>query len=511
MRLESTDLEEFLRREIDSGIVIRTIQGLELGPSGIIFQYASEQQVIMVVMEYATAGSLILAPVYAPKQEVEELIVRETFQDHELKQLNEVHDAFLVWLQEKVDPEIIPLEAKFYSRTEPVSSSLIRRLHSVAPLASHLAAMGYPEGMLHIYTGLDLNILDEPTATPEVRKNILEGESFVVEELISKKPNNYTNRIVLSLLLVLLASSSVYAWKWMKKSEMVLESRIKIGVSQARIPSGVFIMGCRLEECASNEIPHRVSISKDFFIMESEVTQQQYSALMGENPSENYQCGQKCPVENVPWEKAVEFANRLSKNHQYNECYTNENNQWQWVKDCKGWRLPTEAEWEYAALGYQTGKPNKNQIEEIPVNKTAWYIDLSVLNQVPKIIGESNERQFEMAKLFVQSHEGCRKARNGYGLCDMSGNVWEWVWNWYEEDAAERNHNLTDPVGPALGRTKVLKGGSFASPLRDLYPYKRIHIPPWAVTGETKNVSTKQIVEVSKGTIGFRLVRSTRP
>ena len=269
MRLRSSDLEEFLREKIDSGIVIRSAHGMELGQTGVVFQFASEGQLVMVVMEYATAGSLILAPLYAQKSEVEEIIVRETFHDRDLARLNEVHYAFLEWLQVLIDPELEPLEGLFFSRTEPIPPDLSRRLQSVVPLVSYVSAIGYPEGMIHIYTGLDVDVMDEPIDTQEVRKNILKVDPIDLEELVSKPQRMPIDKIVLGILLVVLLLSGSYTWKWMQGQQVVSRSKSKVKISQVRVPAGVFIMGCRLEDCAEDELPHRVSISNDIFMMES--------------------------------------------------------------------------------------------------------------------------------------------------------------------------------------------------------------------------------------------------
>ena len=230
MRLKSSDLEGFLREKVDSGIVIRTVLGLELGQTGVVFQFASEDHLIMVVMEYATAGSLILAPLYAPKEDVEEIIVRETFHDKDLIRLNQIHFAFLEWLQTEIDPELEPLEGLFFSRTEPIPSSLSRRLQSVVPLASYVSAIGYPEGMLHIYTDLDRNLLDEETETQEVRKNILEVDPIDLEELVSKPNGLPLDKIALGVLLLFLLLSGRYTWNWAQGQEVVSHSKSKVKV-----------------------------------------------------------------------------------------------------------------------------------------------------------------------------------------------------------------------------------------------------------------------------------------
>ena len=271
-------------------------------------------------------------------------------------------------------------------------------------------------------------------------------------------------------------------------------------------------MGCTQMDCATDEQPHRVTIAHDFFMLESEVTQQQYTELMNSNPSQNYQCGKECPVDSVTWNNAVMYANRLSKHQDYPVCYAKKNDRWVWIEGCLGWRLPTEAEWERAALGVRNNKSSgeKGDASIVPLEKTAWYVDQRITNELAMVTVTERSRQHEMLRLLVQSQPVCSKSRNGYGLCDMSGNVWEWTWDWYEPNMPEKAHNVKDPKGPLRGRTKVLKGGAFDSLLPDIYPHRRIHLAPWATMGEVRFPIDKESVDVLEGSVGFRLVRTAQ-
>lgn len=186
-----------------------------------------------------------------------------------------------------------------------------------------------------------------------------------------------------------------------------------------RVKGGTFNMGCTSEQtgCFEDEQPvHQVTLS-DFYIAETEVTQAQWQALMGSNPSWFKGCD-NCPVENVSWEDVQEFIARLnsrSLNQQY--------------------RLPTESEWEYAARG---GVNSRGYI----------YAGGKMIEQV----GWSNKSSGRK----TQPVKG--KKPNELGIYDMSGNVREWCSDWYGDYAAE---SQTNPQGPPHGVFRVFRGGSW--------------------------------------------------
>ena len=208
------------------------------------------------------------------------------------------------------------------------------------------------------------------------------------------------------------------------------------GYKALLIPAGSFTMGCTSEQgsdCYNSEKPsHMVEISKAFYLMESEVTQELYEKVMGSNPSKF--TGSKRPVEKVSWYDAVTFANKLSALEGRQKCYQISGSNVSWTKNCTGWRLPTDAEWEYAARGGQNYKYAGSNTE----GDVAWYTDNS---------GSS-------------THDVCGKQKNGYGLCDMSGNVYEWVWDW---KGSYSSGTQVDPQGPTSGSYRVLRGGSWGS------------------------------------------------
>ena len=150
-----------------------------------------------------------------------------------------------------------------------------------------------------------------------------------------------------------------------------------------------------------------------FYIAETEVTQALYKSVMGKNPSGF--AGESRPVEHVSWYDAVEFCNRLSEKEGLEKCYSGSGDKTKCDFSKNGYRLPIEAEWEYAAKGGDRSGGFKysgsNDIGEV-----AWYWD------------NSDE----------QTHPVKSKKPNELGLYDMSGNVWEWCWDWYSDSGTGR-------------------------------------------------------------------------
>ena len=196
-----------------------------------------------------------------------------------------------------------------------------------------------------------------------------------------------------------------------------------IGMEFVLIPSGSFIMGANptVEKGFSNERPqHKVAISKPFYLGKYEVTQEQWMVVMGSNPSK-FQ-GRTHPVEQVSWDETQEFIKRLNAKEGHSR-----------------YRLPTEAEWEYAARAgsssaYFFGN-DKNALSE-----HAWY--------------NSNSGG--------TTHPVGQKQPNAWGLYDVYGNVWEWVADWYEGEY-DANSPVTDPKGPSSSSGRVDRGGGWGS------------------------------------------------
>jgi sulfatase modifying factor 1 len=208
----------------------------------------------------------------------------------------------------------------------------------------------------------------------------------------------------------------------------------RYGYEMVQVPGGRFTMGQGGTD--DNEKPaHSVSIS-GFWMGKTEVTQGLYQQVMGENPSYISSCGSNCPVECVSWLDAVTFANKLSELEGLEACYSISGSNVSWPKglNCTGYRLPTEAEWEYAArAGQSTTYAGSNELGDV-----GWYRDNSG----------------------SKTHPVAQKQSNAWGLYDMSGNVWEWVWDWYDSSYYQSSTSI-DPVGPSTGSFRGRRGGGF--------------------------------------------------
>jgi len=199
-----------------------------------------------------------------------------------------------------------------------------------------------------------------------------------------------------------------------------------------RISGGTFMMGSPENEWGrlSNEGPQRQVTLSSFYIGRFPVTQAEFQEIMGRNPSTFR--GPNLPVEQVSWFDAVEFSNRRSIRAGLTPAYTISGNTVTWNREANGYRLPTEAEWEFACrAGTQTPFNSGTSASEV-----GWYA------------GNSRGR----------THPVGQKQPNAWGLYDMHGNVLEWCWDWY---GAYPSESQTNPQGPNWGVGRVYRGGSW--------------------------------------------------
>ena len=205
-----------------------------------------------------------------------------------------------------------------------------------------------------------------------------------------------------------------------------------VGMTLVSAPPGKFIMGSARDEKGrhDDETAHPVMITRGFYIGATEATQAQWQAVMGFNPSKTK--GDKLPVHGISWAHAVEFCKKLS------------------AKERKTYRLPTEAEWEYACrAGAKAASPGGGNPD-----KMGWHMD------------NSGERVHPVAAL----------APNAWGIHDMHGNAMEWTADWYAGPHDKKA--TTDPKGAKQGKERVARGGSWLHFARACRSAARVGVRP---------------------------------
>ncbi len=202
------------------------------------------------------------------------------------------------------------------------------------------------------------------------------------------------------------------------------------------VPPGIFMMGSPETEPGRYppEQTHEVKLTRGFVILATEVTQGLYEEVTGGNPSKFSECGANCPVEEVSFVDAVRFCNRLSEREGLPSAYGIRGQRVTWNVDSLGYRLPSEAEWEYAARAGNKGRYPSGG----PPEAVAWY--------------QKNARG--------KTHPVGTLRGNGWGLFDTSGNVREWVWDFPGYFGTEY---AIDPTGPTKGAERMTRGGSWSA------------------------------------------------
>ena len=214
-----------------------------------------------------------------------------------------------------------------------------------------------------------------------------------------------------------------------------------LGLELLPIPAGEFLMGSPEDEedRCNDETQHLVKISRPYWLAKYPVTQGQWEVAMGKNPSHFKDAGKDAPVEDVSWEDAVEFcqklneregkAGRLPEGYQYS--------------------LPTEAEWEYACRAGTT---------------TVFAFGDSLSSHQANFNGEYPYGGVEKGPYLKTTTPVGKYAPNPWGLYDMHGNVWEWCHDWFGDYPTG---SVTDPTGPSIGSYRVGRGGSWSYYARD--------------------------------------------
>jgi len=241
--------------------------------------------------------------------------------------------------------------------------------------------------------------------------------------------------------------------------------------NMVRINGGAFMMGSPANEEGryNDEVQHPVTVGS-FYLGKYEVTQKEYQEIMGTNLSSFK--GDNLPVENVSWYDAVEYCNRLSQKEKLTPAYTidksrkdpNNNNDeddvnWvvTWNRNANGYRLPTEAEWEYACRAGTT---------------TAYHTGAGISDNTGWYSGNSG----------YTTHPVGQKPANAWGLYDMHGNVWEWCWDWYGTYptwyGTYPTMAQTNPIGASSGSYRVFHGGSWGNSAQNVRSASRFNYTP---------------------------------
>lgn len=210
-----------------------------------------------------------------------------------------------------------------------------------------------------------------------------------------------------------------------------------LGMQFIKIPAGQFMRGSPAHDSAGDhdEPQQSVTISRDFYLQTTEVTQAQWVKLMQGNPSSFRQCGMDCPVDRIDHRWVEPFIQKLNQ-----------------LEDGISYRLPTEAEWEYAARAGSTSRFHSgNCITDADANVSGQHH----LSDCPTFDNSTGPKP-------VASYPP-----NAWGLYDMHGNVWELCQDWYAPypDSSPSGEQITNPTGPTTGQYKVLRGGSWRFPM----------------------------------------------
>lgn len=232
------------------------------------------------------------------------------------------------------------------------------------------------------------------------------------------------------------------------------------------VPNGTFEMGSDQDE--DNERPrHKVTLSYPLLVGETLVTQEFFDRVMLH--SQFKFVGAKHPADSVSWSEAIDFCNRLSQLEGLKPAYELTAKGINWLKESNGYRLPTEAEWEYVArAGVDSLYSGSNDLDQC-----AWYQD--------------NSKE--------SSHEVAQKRENAWGLYDMSGNLWEWCYDTYQEDSyhGRGTDSVVDPVVEGEG-PKVIRGGSWS----------------FEAKGQRIKYRSRLSAKFKTSRVGFRIVRSPK-
>ena len=279
-----------------------------------------------------------------------------------------------------------------------------------------------------------------PFQTPHELKNLIEQPVLARIKSISPSPPARPPQLLVSPFGESEARAAQRNWATYLKTSPVIENSLKMKL--ALIPPGEFQMGSPADEAerGTDETPHRVRITQPFYLGMYEVTQSEWEAVMGNQPSYFSRGGDgndrvsgldtsRFPVEQVSWEEATEFCRKLG------------------AREGKPYRLPTEAEWEYACRAGTT---------------TPFHFGSTLNGDNANVDGNNPYGTMTKGRYLERPTDVGSYRANAFGLYDMHGNVWEWCSDWYDEDYYSTSAaSGPDPTGPSEGSYRVIRGGGW--------------------------------------------------
>ena len=284
-----------------------------------------------------------------------------------------------------------------------------------------------------------LHVFDVLTGVFEVQRSFDEQKNRIEQTVyteIMQEAEEYKDQVNIGLwsgILFRLLSKTEWNQFDADQQEMLWEESKRM----VPMPRGTFWMGGLDEKARPQEKPrHKVLLSTPFAMGKYQVSQRLWRQVMGRNPSKQIMSehpASSCfPVENVSWYDCIEFCNRLSKIEGLEPAYIRNGNEVRCNFDAYGYRLPTEAEWEYCARG----------------GEYHMYAGSDDVEEVGWVLRNANRQRMRVGQ----------KKSNGFGLYDMSGNVLEWCWDWYGKEYYQYSPE-ENPTGPREGAVKITRGG----------------------------------------------------
>jgi len=353
----------------------------------------------------------------------------------------------------KIEPQVLQIKAEM-AKAEPVS-----KVVSLKPNSNESIDL-FPE----VKTGTIIVTVIPTDAEIELTGDAGEHYTAIGRKSFSKIPIGHYNLEIGAEGHKTYQEDLVLEENKTIRKQITLEEGSDIPADMVFVAGGTFQMGSN--DGYSNESPvHNVTVN-DFYIGKYEVTQKEWREVMGNNPSTFK--GDNRPVEEVSWYNAVEFCNKKSEMEGFEKCYSGSGDNIECDITKNGYRLPTEAEWEYAARGgIESDNANYRYAGSNNLDEVAWYEDNS---------GD-------------KTHPVGKKQPNELGLYDMSGNVWEWCNDWYGNYSSSSH---TNPRGASSGSYRVDRGGGWGG-----------HAGDCRVADRGSGASDR-----SSSHIGFRIARS---